>query len=324
MLASGLVFAQAPEQASPNSSPSTPPAAALSSKPQTARQALIEFLFSGDHERVARHYPEVAKKAFHRIKDDLGELTLSDFFGITGDLRNAAKRTQTFDEGPVLATLKDSDGQVTDELDVEADEERPQEERFELTYSSYKSGKPDFMPGIFRVTVVMRLEKKVWRTAEMKMSLAIPLDNPDFLKTQVAAAKEKRKDDNAGAALMTVRQIVAAESAFAEAQPKLGYTCALPDLVTASAEQENLRMSPDLASGKFSGYVFKLRGCGTPPANNFQVTAEPEGKDDGTISYCSDESGTLRFLDDGSGAECLSSGENVDKPIQAPSPGEVQ
>lgn len=104
-------------------------------------------------------------------------------------------------------------------------------------------------------------------------------------------------------AISTLRILVDEESHFAESHPDLGYTCAISDFGSS-------KMLRDLAkSGRRNGYAFELNcpeGNRTGPRLAFQVTARPLHSE--LSAYCSDQSGILRYDEQGSTAKCLQSG----------------
>jgi len=104
-------------------------------------------------------------------------------------------------------------------------------------------------------------------------------------------------------AIYTIRTLVAAESRFAEAHPQLGYTCAVSDLDSSATLRELAK------SGRRNGYAFELH-CPTEdrpgPRLAFQVTARPLYSE--LSAYCSDQSGVLRYDEQGSTAKCLQGG----------------
>jgi hypothetical protein len=104
-------------------------------------------------------------------------------------------------------------------------------------------------------------------------------------------------------AIGTMRTLVDAESNYAEVHPGVGYTCTIADL-------DSVEMLRKLAkSGQRNGYAFEL-SCpaseGTRPRRTFQVTARPLHAD--LPAYCSDQSGVLRYDEQGSTAKCLQNG----------------
>lgn len=104
-------------------------------------------------------------------------------------------------------------------------------------------------------------------------------------------------------AIVTMRTLVDAETHFAEAYPDVGYTCTISDL-------DSYEMLRKLAkNGQRNGYAFELAcpaGEGTGPRRTFQVTARPLHAE--LPAYCSDQSGVLRYDEQGSTAKCLQSG----------------
>jgi hypothetical protein len=102
-------------------------------------------------------------------------------------------------------------------------------------------------------------------------------------------------------AIVRVRAITAAEGQFAQAHPEVGYTCTLSQL---PHDEQIVRLVKDR---KDNGYAFDIVGCQGPdpkgPNSVYRVTARPLHS--GLPAFCSDQSGILRFDDDGSVEKCL-------------------
>jgi type IV pilus assembly protein PilA len=119
---------------------------------------------------------------------------------------------------------------------------------------------------------------------------------PNLLRARMAA--------NESSAIVSVRQIVAAESNYASSHPETGYTCNLSDLATV--------IDAKLARGEKNGYIFDLSSCraGVDGGNvGFRVVAYPAALDrTGSQSFCSDESGVVKTDVSGSHQHCMANG----------------
>ena len=99
-------------------------------------------------------------------------------------------------------------------------------------------------------------------------------------------------------AIVTVRELVAAEARFAKSHPKQGYTCNLAELPTDGWILERPKVRTK--SGQRNGYSFEIRGCqkGTGKPNPaYEIIARPlhDGDPHGGDNVCADQSGIVRF-----------------------------
>lgn len=104
-------------------------------------------------------------------------------------------------------------------------------------------------------------------------------------------------------AIFTLRTTVDAENRFAERHADEGYTCKLTDL----GSNEMLRLLAQ--TGQRNGYAFQII-CSTDaklgPRKTYQVTADPLHSK--LPAYCVDQSGIVRYDEEGSSSRCLRSG----------------
>jgi hypothetical protein len=101
-------------------------------------------------------------------------------------------------------------------------------------------------------------------------------------------------------AIVTVRELVAAEIRFAESHPKQGYTCGLADLPTNGWILEGA--SALTKTGQRNGYSFEIKGCqkADGKANpTYEIIARPQSNRDpqGGDDACADQSGVVHFND---------------------------
>ena len=116
---------------------------------------------------------------------------------------------------------------------------------------------------------------------------------------------------NESAAVGSLRKIHGLESKYAAAHPNEGFACQLQRLRSVEDVTTDYDPTKTLLSGEWSGYKFVLAGC-TPTEKGivirFQITAVPLARGlTGVRAFCTDESGTLFYADNGSATECLSS-----------------
>ena len=106
-------------------------------------------------------------------------------------------------------------------------------------------------------------------------------------------------------AIGSVRTLVAAEKKYAETHPDVGYTCSI-----SSLPSDEFKMVEQLRNGTRDGYAFEIGGCQVAASARsnakYQLTARPLFK--GMPAFCSDQSGVVKYDENGSGPKCLESG----------------
>jgi type IV pilus assembly protein PilA len=120
---------------------------------------------------------------------------------------------------------------------------------------------------------------------------------PNLLRSRIAA--------NEASAVGSVRTINTAEVTYASTYPNVGFPATLAALGGATpcvpAAANACLIDPVLSAGTKSGYTFTAVGAGGPPAVTYAVTATPL-PNGGTRSFCSDQTGVIRF--DAAGGAC--------------------
>lgn len=105
-------------------------------------------------------------------------------------------------------------------------------------------------------------------------------------------------------AIVSTRELVAAETQFSQSWPDIGYTCEFSKL----ADEDLTRALTQ--TGKWNGYAFELSGCqsanGAVLNRSYQVTARPLHP--GMPAVCADQSGIVKTDDAGSVQHCISNG----------------
>lgn len=127
---------------------------------------------------------------------------------------------------------------------------------------------------------------------------------PNLLRSRIAA--------NETAAVGSVRRINTAQVLHNAKSPEKGFTCDLDGLRAVSTGEANA-VDSGLASGTKSGYHFTLRDCESEisdgPVTRYNVIAEPTTSGaSGQRTFCSDESGVIRFVSTSSAEACLTDG----------------
>jgi hypothetical protein len=105
------------------------------------------------------------------------------------------------------------------------------------------------------------------------------------------------------------------EKEYAREHPRQGYICDLAELggrVTLSQDY----LSNLFSTGRSSGYHFVISGCETTwgiAVGHYRISAVPlEPGKSGWHSFCTDESGVLRYSLDTSPESCFVSGKITD------------
>lgn len=128
----------------------------------------------------------------------------------------------------------------------------------------------------------------------------------------VMGALHLRQDHNELAAIDSVRTLVAAEAAYKQKHPDLGYTCKLDELkpVAVPLKYETWAHRGDMFTGESAHYQFSLRGCSGKPAAAYQIVATPFGW--GRMKrFCADNSGKFNSSDYDNLETCLNKGTPV-------------
>jgi|SRR5579863_6430111 len=323
-----------------------------SSLPQTARQALLEMLFSKTPGTFEKHLPEATRAALRKAHANSGTSAL-DGFSMSGQMSILGKNLQTFDAGPTLAVFEDPQAHNKFEIRVERDDLRGEDDEIELSFHAYKDGETQTAGTKFRFTLTMGQEVGTWRLNNVMVSVGVSLTDPAFLKAMstsvppslsntrtgssqispsgspsmsspgfdpsvlVSSNNGAARAANEASAVAGVRTLNTAEMTYAAGFPGHGFTCTLADLGGMGAgggptEHQAMLIDPRLAQGRKNGYVFRLSGCRGTPASGYAISAVPADSTSGTRAFCSDESAGVRFSEDGKAESCLSSG----KPLQ--------
>jgi hypothetical protein len=323
--------------------------------PQTARQALVEMLFSKTPGTFEKHLPQATRAALRKAHTDSGASMLDGFSLITSQLNARGGQMQTFEAGPTLVMIEDPQAHSKFEITVERDDLRGEEDEIELSFHGYKDGETQTAGTKFRFTLTMKQEAGTWRLNDVMVSVGVSLTDPAFLKAMSTSVRPTlsstgtsmgnsqistsgsssmsspafgsssfgsssdgtMKAANETTAVNGVRLLNTAEVTYAAAYPGHGFTCSLSDLGGMGGgggvnEHQAMLIDPRLAHGKKNGYVFTMSGCDGSPASKYFISAAPADSDSGTRAFCSDESGVIRFSEDGKTASCLTAG----KPLQ--------
>jgi len=300
--------------------------------PQTARQALIEMFSGKVPGSFEKHLPEATLAAIHKAEPGSAGSLVSMFSLLSGQAHSTG-HFQSFEAGPILFTSEDPQAHSKLEIAVERDDLSGETDEMELSFRAYKDGQLQTAGLDPRLILDLQPENKTWRLHDIKFSIGVSLTDPKFLKlltqpikapvsntaaTQVQSAPAvtfgAMRTNNESAATASVRTINTAEVTYAATYPAHGFTCTLSDLGgmgggSGADEHHALLLDPRLSNGRKNSYIFKLGNCNGTPASTYSVTAVPADANAGTRAFCSDQSGVVRYSQNGNADSCLSTGQ---------------
>jgi hypothetical protein len=277
--------------------------------PQTARQALIEMFLGKNSEAFEKHLPDVARQ-FLIHKGDTPDTSIVQKIAMIGrQMTTQGEHIETFDEGPTLLVSDANNRRDKVEVMVEHDSLIGEEDEIEVSVHLYRNGEPEFLPVVPRLIFSMKEEKEIWRLNEVTVALHAPLTDPEYLK----GLRKEQNEANENMASVRVSMIASAELSYAAKHPDQGYTCKLADLFRKETPADGSDPSPEgydqgMADTEFASYRLALSGCEGSPASKFQIAAVPIESDSEMKTFCSDQSGAVRFLV-GKAPSCLSHGQ---------------
>lgn len=281
---------------------------------QTPRQALIEMFSGREPKAFEKHLPKIMLQRMAALSSGSGahmgfptspEALPMAMGRSKGDMR-------WFETGPLLMLAQDSNGRC--EVKVEKDELQGDRDDLELSFNVAGNRQlPNFGDGT-RVLLTMQKEDGIWRLSEFGLNFKMKLDGT-FLEAMakrmsassgvvtssstltpsepVAAKKMSAQalSPSEAIALASVQKILEAQKQYRAANPAAGFTCNADALGVADT----------------NGYRTMLVGCKGTPVASFKVTMTPVGMSiKGQRAFCADETGVVRFADDGRGLSCLS------------------
>jgi hypothetical protein len=296
-----------PAQTSPAA---TPP-------PQTARQALLEMFLSKTDDAFTRHLTDEARQTLIRKGETPDTSAILRFATFGRELTTQGEHAETFETGPVLFVTEQQDHLQKIEVNVERDSLIGDSDEIELSVHYYKKGQLQSLPVVPTLTFTFQQQKEIWKLTELTASAHVPLTDPDYLK----GLRKQQDESNESAAQMRLSIIAGAETSYLAKHPDLGYSCSLQTLFArdpnAIAGEDGVAYDPGQGSDESNQYRFVLTGCEGNPATKFRVTATPVDTDAGMKTFCSDESGTIKFVQSEKPSSCFSRG----KPVNAANGG---
>lgn len=279
--------------------------------PQSARQALIEMFLGKRADDFAKHLPEDARRALIHKGETPETSTILRFSTIGREMVAQGNHVETFDTGPAILVNEQNEGHEKIEVLVEHDSLMGEEDEIELSVHYYKNGEQQFLPVVPRVIFAFKQENEIWRLTEVTAAAHAPLTDPDYLQ----GLRKMQDESYEASAQMRVSTIAGAESEYAAKHPDKGYACTISSLFardagTAPGEIPQY-MDPGQASDEWNGYRFTLSGCQGSPATRYRLLAVPADPDSTAKTFCADESGRVRFIEEGKPATCFSRGRTA-------------
>ena len=276
--------------------------------PQSARQALIEMFFGSAGDHLEKHLPDATRKTLKKFDSGDSQSMLAQLSMFSAMAKAGGVNLQTFETGPVLLSVDQPERGVAEhvEITVERDDLMGEEDQIEVALHMTKNGKEETLPFIPRFTFAMKSEKDIWRLGEISVTVRVPLEDPEFLKT----IEDKQREQNEQMTIWSLRTVNGSEKGYAKANG--GYACTLSALGQKGANTQVL-WDAQLVGGKKGGYIYAISSC---DASHYKIVAEPAIPDSGERAFCSDEGGTVRAAKDGKGTTCLRSGETVNDQTQ--------
>lgn len=125
-------------------------------------------------------------------------------------------------------------------------------------------------------------------------------------------ARDRIGDDNERMAVAALRHLQAAEAAYRQKNPKLGFTCKLADLRPPAAPEASgyrLPTNGDLYGSDQSYYYlykFSFSGCSGTPNPTYRIDAAVESY--GLFrshNFCTDQTGEIRAMDRRAEGDCM-------------------
>jgi hypothetical protein len=309
---------------------------AQTAKPQTPREALIEMIASPTPGTFEAH---LLNETRAKLKQ-LGESAQQQFAFPAMVISSQAKSGSNLKwnaTGPVLVAFDTPKTGGRMEIRVDRDAIKGDGDEMELSFHSIKDGHEDKMSVIPHLMVQMKSEQSVWKVSEVGFSMAVKLDGAliDSIQKQMETAATQMRASTSitakdpfsaasgnsmvhqapavfrapnaseSAAIAVVKNVVGAEKTFKASNPQVGYTCSLADLGSGAAVQAQVT---DAAWGNNAKgqYRYSLSGCRGEVVSTFKVVAVPLNAREGLRAFCADESGEIRFAEDGHGSTCLS------------------
>jgi hypothetical protein len=276
--------------------------------PQSARQALLEMVFGKGENDFQKHLPEDARLALIHKGETPETSTILRISTIGRELTAGGGHIETFDAGPILL-LSNMNEHEKVEVDVERDGLIGEADEIELSVHYFKDGEAQPLPVVPGLTFTFKQEKEIWRLTELTAAAHIPLTDVDYLK----GLRRQQDEETESQAKNRISLIAGAESGYMGRHPDLGYSCSLATLFAPDpgADPNTQVFDPGQGNDQWHGYRIALSACDGSPPSRFRITATPADPDAALKTFCSDETGALKFLPPGKTSNCFSRGKLV-------------
>ena len=276
--------------------------------PQSARQALLEMLFGKGENDFKKHLPEDARQILVR-KGETPETSTILRVSTFGQMFSQGKKVETFETGPIFLSAVMSETEKV-ECTVERDSLSGEADEIQISIHYYKDGQAQPLPVVPDLTFTLKQEKEIWRLTEITAAAHIPLTDPDYLK-----GLRKQQDEEVESQVRNrIVMLGSAESGYAGKHPDAGYSCSLSTLFSHDPSQnptENGVLDHGQGNDEWYGYRFTLSSCDGTPPSKYRITAVPTDSDAGLKTFCSDESGSIKFVAGRKTSSCFSRGKPV-------------
>ena len=161
--------------------------------PQTARQAVLEMLFSKSSRHSknmspSRHWKFSTKQIVDRPPPSWGHWPRSN-------IRQQPKGStwKHSKPGRCFSTAEGAQGihQQRVEVAVERDDLSGDDDQIELSIHIYKDGMPSRLPVVPGLILDLKQQKDIWRLSQITVALHVPPSDPEYVK---GIAEEMRKN----------------------------------------------------------------------------------------------------------------------------------
>ena len=279
--------------------------------PQTARQALLEMLFSKSPKAFEKHMPEHVLEVFNKADGGWASSYMGPLAALQRQATQEGQHLETFETGPLLLSGEGMQGnhQQRIEVAVERDDLSGEDDQMELALHIYKDGMPDRLSVIPGLIIDMKQEKDIWKLNQITVTLHIPLSDPDYIAGIAQSMRKNRERMVEFGVLGIVQQMK--EKELLRQKKSAGFTCNISDLGFA-AEASTMPAAGEQAPSTppTKDYSFKISDCST---SGFEIIAEPLKGSGGRRAFCVDEAGSAKFSDDGKSSSCVSSGKPIEE-----------
>jgi len=206
---------------------------------QTPRQALVEML-SGNPEKLDRHLTVPVQEQFKALLRNSPAGTPDPIQAMLISATANGKRSEAFENGPLLFCINNPETNQRLELHLDSDEFRGEEDEMEVSVHSFRAGIEEHMPVHMHLLLSMKLQQEIWRLDAVTISAKLPFGDPhlfdkstwmpQMLAGSTADVGSVLGGDSPKPKITTiraVRRMALAENIYAQKHPETGFTCAI-------------------------------------------------------------------------------------------------